>query len=51
VAVLVLDNDAADVAFVDDLANLLGEIMPRHFELLVDLAQLVHVGSVPRYCT
>jgi hypothetical protein len=48
VAVLVLDDDAADVAFMDELADLGSELVSLDLKLLEKMAERVHVGSVTR---
>src|SRR6266567_2539444 len=48
VTLLILDNDAPYVAFVYELGDLIGEVSAMNFELLEELAEFVHEGSVTR---
>ena len=47
-ASLVLDNDAAHIAFMNQFPDLVGEFVSGDFELLEHLAEFVHDRSVAR---
>ncbi len=46
IAVLILDNDAADVAFMDELFDLLAEVLAVNFELLEKTLEPLHIQII-----
>jgi DtxR family Mn-dependent transcriptional regulator len=48
VSAFVFDDDAADVAFADQLADLVHEFIGVNPDLFVELPEFIHVGSVAR---
>src|SRR5690349_19603811 len=49
VAMLILDDDAADVAFVDELANLVAELVGLDLEFLEKAVEFLHGWSVAHW--
>ena len=47
-ALLVFDDNASNVSFMDKIANLVAELVRVDLEVFEELAELFHVGSVTR---